>query len=130
MKHPRTIAAAALLLAACSDNPVAPEPSAAKSSLRPSAALNSAASDAQLDFETDLGDLRQRVLPVLDDREAASRLLSYLDALSNHLAAGDRQAAADDIALARELLKPELGNGADIGNIALVLDMIESALGA
>src|SRR5687767_6267374 len=41
MNHPRTIAAAALLLAACSDNPVAPEPSAAKSlQMRPSAALN------------------------------------------------------------------------------------------
>ena len=128
MKRPRTIAAAALLLAACSDNPVAPEPSAAKSALRPSAALNSAALDPRLDFETDLGDLKQRVLPVLDDREAASRLLSSLEALSGHLAAADRQAAAEDIALARELLKPELGNGADIGNIALVLDMIEKAL--
>jgi len=129
MNHPRTIAAAALLLAACSDNPVAPEPSAAKSlQMRPSAALNSAAVDADLDFETDLGDLKQRVLPALNDQEAASRLLSSLEALSSHLAAADRPSAADDIALAREQLKPGVGDGADIGNIALVLDMIEKAL--
>ena len=129
MKRSRTIAAAALLLAACSDNPVAPEPSAAKSpDMRPTAALSSAALESSLDFETDLGDLSRRVIPALNDQTAASSLLSILEALSSHLAAADRLAAAADIALAREQLKPELGSGADIGNIALVLDMIEKAL--
>jgi hypothetical protein len=129
MKHPSTIAAAALLLVACNDNLVAPEPSAAKSpGLRPTASLSAAALESNLDFETDLGDLKRRVLPALNDQEAASRLRSALDTLSSHLAAADRSAAAADIALVREQLKPEVGSGADIGNISLVLDMIENAL--
>ena len=129
MKHPRTIAAAALLLAACSDNPVAPV-ATPKSALRAGAgpSLSATGVAANLDFSTDLESLNSRVVPSLDDAAAAERISAALGSLSGHLSSGDRVAASADITLVRSELKPSLGSAADLGNIEMVLDLIESSL--
>lgn len=129
MKHPRTIAAAALLLAACNDNPTAPV-ATTKSMLKAGAgpSLSSTAVTASLDFSADLESLNSRVVPSLDDRAAAEQISSALASLSAHLSAGDRVAASADIAAARSQLKSDVGSAADLGNIEMVLDLIETSL--
>ena len=130
MKRLLTMAVVALPLGACSENPVAPEPPAASTrALTPGGPkLSSAAISAALDFSADLDGLGARVLPALDDREAADRIGVALSALSDHLLSGDHAAAAGDISLVRAELKPEAGGAADLGNIELVLNLIERSL--
>ena len=129
MKHPlTTIAGAALIMvAACGENPVAPAATPNRV-LGPAGGPSMNLSSGVLDFSADLDDLGARVLPALDDQTAAVRIRASLNMLSEHLAAGDHLAASTDIAALRAELKPEIGGAADIGNVEVVLNLIENAL--
>jgi PBP1b-binding outer membrane lipoprotein LpoB len=87
MKHPRTIAAAALLLAACSDNPTAP---AVETTAAPTkAAFSTGASSAQLDFTDLSNDMIARLLPSFDDQQVAKSIEASMLELNTHAMAGE-----------------------------------------
>jgi hypothetical protein len=126
MKRSLPFVAAALTATACADSPAEPvsvPPSASAAPLR-----SAAASAASLDFDTDLNDIRNRVLPSFADEAAAERIAAAIGDLSAQLAAGDRVSAAASVALIRGELKPEVASDADLSTVELALDAIQRAL--
>ncbi len=127
MKRSLPFIAAAFVLAACSDSSTEPlaTPNTA-SALKASAAV--ASSVTEHDYAGEISDITSRVLPSFDDAAAAGQIGALLTKLSDDLAKNDRTAAAADIALLRQALKPGIASPADLGNVELLLDMIERSL--
>jgi hypothetical protein len=126
MKRSLPFVAAALTAAACADSPAEPVTAAPSVAAAP---LRSAAADAaSLDFETDLNDIRNRMLPAFAEQAAAERVAAMMGELSAQLAAGDRAAAAATITRIRGELTPTVASDADRGAIELTLDFIQRAL--
>jgi len=127
MKHPRTVAAAALLLAACSDNPAAPSREAAAPT---KAALSTGASSSALDFTDLTNDMVGRLLPSFDDQQAASAIESSMRDLTTHAMAGeisDAQAAAQ---AARSNLKEGVASALLLDVMNRTLDVVDRDLAA
>lgn len=136
MKHPRTIAAAALLLAACNDNPTAPP--AADRSLAPSSLhLSMSTASASSELGLTITDVRERLVPLLENAVAAEHIGSLM---------ADVQAAVDrgDVAEAHRLLldaqavadpngdgsTSDLGDPANVAVLRLTLENLSTATGS
>ena len=128
MKHPRTIAAAALLLAACSDNPTAP---AVVTTAAPTkAAYSSGASSAQLDFTDLSNDMIGRLLPSFDDQQVAKSIETSMLELNSHAMAGeiaDAQAASQAV---RSTLKEGVASAQLLDVMNRTLDVVDRVLAA
>ena len=98
------IVAVAVLMAsaACADSPTQVQ--------SPNTPTLSAAvvSTGGLDFSRELGDIHTRYLPTFDDQEAAARLQTEMDVITERLAAGDVDSVRAAIGRARDLLVPGL----------------------
>lgn len=136
MKHPRTVAAAALLLAACSDNPVAPKEEA--TSLAPSATRFSMASVAAAsDLGLTITDVRERLVPLLENATAAERLQSLMAGAQGAVERGDIAEAHRFLVEAQLATDPngdgtaaDLGDPANVAVLRLTLENLASATGA
>ena len=136
MKHPRSIAAAALFLAACSDNPVAPKletASMAPSSLRLSATSAPAASELGLT----IADVRERLIPLLENAAAADRIESLMAGVQAAVDRGDIADAHRLLVDAQLVADPnsdgtagDLGDPANVAVLRLTLENLASATGA
>jgi hypothetical protein len=128
MKHPRTIAAAALLLAACSDNPTAP---AVETTAAPTkAAFSTGASSAQLDFTDLSNDMIARLLPSFDDQQVAKAIETSMLVLNAHAMAGeiaDAQAASQSV---RASLKEGVASALLLDAMNRTLDVVDRDLAA
>ena len=133
MKHPRSIAAAALFLAACSDSPVAPK--VEKSSMAPSASRFSA---INVPGASDLGlaitDVRERLIPLLDNATAAERLATLMAGAQAAVDAGDIAGAHGLLVEAQSVADPngdgtagDLGDPANVAVLRLTLENLASA---
>ena len=72
-----------------------------------------------------------RLLPALEDQGGAKQLGTHLQALSAHLAAGNRGGAERALTLAQSSLSRQgsrPGDAADLGSIQLVLDGADALL--
>jgi hypothetical protein len=133
MKHPRTIAAAALLLAACGDNPVAPPMEATR--MAPSAARFSASeASAASELTSPIVDVRERLLPLLDDRAAAEQLESLMAEVQAAVDGGNTAEAHRLLVSAQLLVDPnrdgtsgDLGDPANVAVLRLMLDNLAAA---
>ena len=128
MKHPRTIAAAALLLAACSDNPTAPV--VEKTAAPTKAAFSTGASSAQLDFTDLSNDVIARLLPSFDDQEMAKTIETSMRELNTHAMAGeiaDAQAASQTV---RSSLKEGVASVQLLDVMNRTLDVVDRVLAA
>jgi hypothetical protein len=132
MKHPRTIAAAALLLAACNDNPTAP-PVAGR--LAPSA-MRLSVSDASATSEIGLTitDVRERLVPLLDNAVAAERLQSLMADVQAAVDSGDMAGAHRLLVDAQAVADPngdgtagDLGDPANVAVLRLTLENLSTA---
>ena len=127
MKHPRTIAAAALLLAACNDNPTAP---AVETTAAPTkAAFSTGASSSQLDFTDLSNDMIARLLPSFDDQQVAKSIETSMLELNTHAMAGevaDAQAASQAV---RSSLKEGVASALLIDVMNRTLDVVDRDLG-
>ncbi|MFL5619362.1 MAG: hypothetical protein ACJ79A_13325 [Gemmatimonadaceae bacterium] len=128
MKHPRTIAAAALFLAACGDNPTAP---AVETSAAPTkAAFSSGASSAQLEFTDLSNDMIARLLPSFDDQQVAKAIEASMLELNAHAIAGEigeAQAASQSV---RSSLKEGVASSLLIDVMNRTLDVVDRDLAA
>ena len=128
MKHPRTIAAAALLLAACSDNPTAP---AVETTAAPTkAAFSLGASSAQLDFTNLSNDMINRLLPSFDDQQVAKSIETSMLELNTHAMVGeiaDAQAASQAV---RSSLKDGVASAQLLDVMNRTLDVVDRDLAA
>ena len=128
MKHPRSIAAAALFLAACSDSPVAPKVDAPVKSAAPS--LSSGASSATLDFTDLTNDMRGRLLPSFDDQAAAKAIETSMLELNAHAIAGEiaeAQAASEAV---RSSLKDGVASALLLDAMSRTMDVVDRSLAA
>jgi hypothetical protein len=128
MKHPLTVAAAALLLAACNDNPVAPAVEAPTASVK--ASLSTGASSAALDFTDLTNDVVGRLLPSFDDQQAASAIDTSMRELNAHAIAGEiaeAQAASQAI---RSSLKEGVASALLLDVMNRTLDVVDRDLAA
>jgi PBP1b-binding outer membrane lipoprotein LpoB len=128
MKHPRSIAAAALFLAACSDSPVAPIAVAPMASVK--ASFSTGASTASLDFTDLTNDMVGRLLPSFDDQQVAGAIETSMRELNAHAIAGevaDAQAASQTI---RSSLKEGAASALLLDAMNRTLDVIDRDLAA
>lgn len=118
------IVAVAVLMAsaACADSPTQVQ--------SPSTPTLSAAvvSTGGLDFSRELGDIHTRYLPTFDDQEAAARLQTEMDVITERLAAGDVDAVRAAIGRARDLLVPGVAHPVDLYALKRTFDVLESYL--
>jgi hypothetical protein len=128
MKQPLTFAAAALLLAACSDNPVAPPREAPAPSFK--AALSTGASSTALDFTDLSNDLVSRLLPSFDDAEAARVVETSIRELNAYALAGEIAAARSSSQTIRTALKAGVASAALLDAMHRTLDVVDRELGA
>ena len=125
MKQPLTLAAATLLVVACSDNPVAPPreaPAATKASMSTSAA------STQLDFTDLTNDMVGRLLPSFDDQTTAKSIESAMLELNAHAIAGeitDAQASSQTI---RAALKDGVANAQLLDAMNRTMDVVDRGL--
>lgn len=130
MKRSTLLPFFALLAAACQDMPT--QPIADEAASPPPAALAVAlAPDQAVTLTASLEDATTRLLPALEDQGGAKQLGTHLQALSAHLAAGNRDGAERALKLAQSLLSRQsskLGDAADLGSIQLVLDGADALL--
>jgi len=127
MKHPLTLAAATLLLVACSDNPVAPARQAPSAATGPS--LSVGASSA-LDFTDLSNDMIARLLPSFEDQQVAAAIEASMQELNAHAAAGkiaDAQAASQNI---RASLKEGVASAVLLDVMNRTLDVVDRGLAA
>ena len=128
MKQPLTLAAATLLVVACSDSPVAPLREAPAPS-----ALASASSDAsstQLDFTDLTNDVRGRLLPSFDDQVAAKAIETSMLELNAHAIAGEiaeAQVASDAV---RASLKDGVASALLLDVMNRTMDVVDRGLAA
>jgi hypothetical protein len=128
MKHPRTIAAAALLLAACSDNPVAPARQAPSAATGPS--LSVGASSTALDFTNLTNDMVGRLLPSFDDQAAAKTIETSMIELNTHAIAGEIADAQASSQIIRSALKEGVASALLLDVMNRTLDVIDRDLAA
>jgi len=136
MKHPRTVAAAALFLAACSDNPVAPPvqtTSMAPSSVRFN--VTNAASASELGLT--ITDVRERLIPLLENSAAAERIESLMAGVQAAVDRGDIADAHRLLVDAQLVADPngdgtagDLGDPANVAVLRLTLENLASATSA
>jgi hypothetical protein len=120
MKRTLTVAAAAMLLTACNDNPVAPAATPAPPvSSKPS--LSSGASAAAVDFTDLTNDMVGRLLPSFDDQQTAQAIETSMRALNAHALAGELA----DARTASQTIRAALQNGVAS---ALLLDVMNRTL--
>jgi hypothetical protein len=133
MKHPRTIAAVALLLAACSDNPVAPPMEVTR--MTPSAARFSASGEsAASELTPTIADVRERLIPLVQDAAASERLGSLMAQTQLLVDQGDLAEAHRLLLEAQSVVNPngdgtsaDLGDPADIAVLRLTLENLSAA---
>jgi hypothetical protein len=128
MKRSLTVAAAALLLAACNDNPVAPPTAHASPALKPS--FSSGASSAALDFTDLTNDMVGRLLPSFDDQQAAQAIETTMRTLNARALAGeiaDAQAASQSV---RSALKAGVASALLLDVMNRTLDVVDRDLAA
>ncbi len=123
------MAAVLALSAGCTqDAPTAP----AVAEIAPPTAASLVISSAVLaDFGAAVEDAATRLLPALEDHDAAEQLGTHLQALAESLAAGNRGGAERAMVLAQRFLNQQgstLGDAADLGAIQLVLDGAQALL--
>ena len=126
MKHSRTIAAAALLLAACSDNPVAPARQVPSAATGPS--LSVGGSSAALDFTDLSNDMIARLLPSFDDQQVAAAIETSMQELNAHAVSGevaDAQAKSQSI---RASLKDGVASAQLLDAMNRTLDVVDRDL--
>jgi hypothetical protein len=126
MKHPRTIAAAALLLAACSDNPVAPAREAPVESTK--AALSVGATSTALDFTDLSNDMIARLLPSFDDQQVATAIEASMKELNAHAIAGDIAEAKAALQAIRSSLKEGVASALLLDVMNRTLDVVDRSL--
>ena len=118
------IVAVAVLMAsaACADSPTQVQ--------SPNTPTLSAAvvSTGGLDFSRELGDIHTRYLPTFDDQEAAARLQTEMDVITERLAAGDVDSVRAAIGRARDLLVPGVAHPVDLYALRRTFDVLESYL--
>ena len=118
------IVAVAVLMAsaACADSPTQVQ--------SPNTPTLSAAvvSSGGLDFSRELGDIHTRYLPTFDDQEAAARLQTEMDVITERLAAGDVDSVRAAIGRARDLLVPGVAHPVDLYALRRTFDVLESYL--
>ena len=118
------IVAVAVLMAsaACADSPTQVQ--------SPNTPTLSAAvvSTGGLDFSRELGDIHTRSLPTFDDQEAAARLQTEMDVITERLAAGDVDSVRAAIGRARDLLVPGVAHPVDLYALRRTFDVLESYL--
>ncbi|HKH94626.1 MAG TPA: hypothetical protein VKA54_22655 [Gemmatimonadaceae bacterium] len=129
MKHPRTIAAIALFLAACSDNPVAPKVEASSMAPR-NAAFSAGASSAALDFTDLANDMVGRVLPSFDDQQVATVIETSMLQLNAHAIAGEIAEAQAASQVIRSSLKEGAASAAHLDAMQRTLDVVDRDLAA
>jgi hypothetical protein len=128
MKHPRTIAAAALLLAACNDNPTAP---AVETAVAPTkAAFSTGTSSAQLDFTDLSNDMIGRLLPSFDDQEIAQAIETSMRELNTHALAGEVAEAQAASQAVRSSLKDGVASAQLLDVMNRTLDVVDRGLAA
>jgi hypothetical protein len=136
MKHSRSIAAAALFLAACGENPVAPKVESA--AMTPSTLRMSATSvPAGSELDLTIADVRERLIPLLENAAAAERIESLMagvqaavdrgDIADAHRLLVDAQLAADP---GGDATAGDLGDPANVAVLRLTLENLASATGA
>jgi len=130
MRRVITIPAAAMVLASCSDGPMAPE--RATSLVAPIQASLSigetTSASAALDFSTDFARITADVIPNFKDADAGVQLKGYLPEINAALAAGDKAEAARVLALADAVVTPEAVNDGDRGYIDMIFRDLRTAL--
>jgi hypothetical protein len=126
MKHLITVSATALLLAACSDNPVAPDGSPLAPASKPS--LSTASVGIRIDYTDQANDLITRVLPSFDDPQAAETVRSSLLALTAHANAGELSDAHAAAQAARAALGANAASPLVLGAVSATLDVIDRDL--
>jgi DNA-binding GntR family transcriptional regulator len=128
MKHLLTVAATALMLVACSDNPAAPVREAPRAAVGPS--LSIGASSAALDFTDLSNDMVTRLLPSFDDQAVAATIETSMQELNARAIAGeiaDAKAASQAI---RSSLKEGVANAQLLDVMNRTLDVVDRALDA
>lgn len=118
------IVAVAVLMAsaACADSPTQ-----VQSPNTPTLAA-AVVSTGGLDFSRELGDIHTRYLPTFDDQEAAARLQTEMDVITERLAAGDVDSVRAAIGRARDLLVPGVAHPVDLYALRRTFDVLESYL--
>ena len=128
MKHPRTIAAAALLLVACNDNPTAP---AVETTAAPTkAAFSTGASSAQLDFTNLSNDMITRLLPSFEDQQVAKSIETSMLELNTHAMAGEIAEAQAASQAVRSSLKDGIASVQLLDVMNRSLDVVDRDLAA
>jgi hypothetical protein len=136
MKHPRTIAAAALFLAACGDNPTAPPAKA--TSLAPSSMRLSVIGAPEVsELGLTITDVRERLVPLLENAVAAERIETLMasvqaavdrgDIADAHRLLGDAKLIADPNG---DGLAGDLGDPANVAVLRLTLENLSAATGS
>jgi hypothetical protein len=126
MKHHFTLAAAALILTACSDSPVAPIALTAAATAKP--AFSSAAAGTQLDYTDQANDMITRVLPSFDDPQVADAVRESLLALNAHAIVGEIADAQAASRAARSALTEGAASALVLGAVTATLDVIDRDL--
>jgi hypothetical protein len=137
MKRSLTIAAAAMTLAACGENPVAPEATPVTRQFSLSAAPNLSLAAVPSDIALTLDDLRDRLLPTLTDASVAGELSTLIAGVKSNVASGDLAEARRLVGEARTAVDPNgdesaanLGDLADLAVLRLTLANLDAALGS
>jgi hypothetical protein len=134
MRRVTLVPLCALLAAACQDAPM--QPTSAEGGPPPTATFAASLAPGEpnasvLAVTAALEDATTRLVAALEDRGAARQLGTHLDALSAHLAAGDRVRAERALTLAQSALSrasDRLGDAADGASIQLALDGADALL--
>jgi PBP1b-binding outer membrane lipoprotein LpoB len=128
MKHPITVAAAALLMAACSDNPVAPAAEAPMASVK--ASMSTSASSEALDFTALTDDMVGRLLPSFDDQQVAGAIATSMRELNAHAIAGEIAEAQTASQTGRSSLKDGVASALLLDAMNRTLDVVDRDLAA
>jgi hypothetical protein len=128
MKHPITVAAAALFMAACSDSPVAPPADAPSAPVK--ASFSAGASSASLDFTDLTNDMVARLLPSFDDQQSAKAIETSMLELNAHAMAGEIASAQASSQAARAALKDGVASPLLLDAMNRTLDVVDRDLAA
>ena len=136
MKRPLTMAAAMMLVAACGENPAAPEATPARR-FSPSASLSQSLAAVPSDMDETLEDVRDRLVPTLTDDVVAGDLTTLIADIKSNISSGDLAEARRLVGIARTAVDPNgdqsaanLGDLADLAVLRLTLANIDAALGS
>lgn len=131
MKRLAVLPVAVMLALSAGCTPDAPTAPAVAEIAPPTAAPLVISTAALTDFGAAVEDAAARLLPVLEDQDAAEQLGTHLQALAAHFAAGNRDGAERALGLAQRSLTQHgstLGDAADLGSIQLVLEGAQALL--